>query len=167
MSAAVIPELKAAFEPLCGACTWYAPWHPEAKNPGSANARARFLGDGKVGDPVCDDHHRGVPPVQPRATTISAEQIGRTLPITAAAPAAQPTHTHQVGGTHYTSKAIQPWDAMRAWMTRDQFIGFLAGNVIKYMARHQDKNGLEDLKKARHYLDKLIEELSSSGGGKA
>lgn len=42
-------------------------------------------------------------------------------------------------------------------MTRDQFAGFLRGNAIKYLARCDDKGGVEDLKKARHYLDKLIE----------
>jgi len=63
----------------------------------------------------------------------------------------------QIGGNHYTSKKVQPWHAMEAWMTRDQFAGFLRGNAIKYLARCDDKGGLEDLKKARHYLDKLIE----------
>ena len=63
----------------------------------------------------------------------------------------------QIGGTHYASKKVQPWHAMEAWMTRDQFAGFLIGNAIKYLARCDDKGGLEDLKKARHYLDKLIE----------
>jgi len=63
----------------------------------------------------------------------------------------------QVGGAHYTSKLIQPWEAMEAWMTEDQFKGFLKGNVIKYLARCDDKGGKIDLEKARHYLDKLIE----------
>lgn len=63
----------------------------------------------------------------------------------------------QVGGSHYTSKAIQPWDAMQAWMSEEEFAGFLRGNVIKYVARCSDKGGVEDLQKARHYLDKLIE----------
>lgn len=63
----------------------------------------------------------------------------------------------QVGGTHYKDMAIQPWDAMRAWMSTAQFAGFLLGNVIKYAARHHEKGGVEDLRKARHYLDKLIE----------
>ena len=63
----------------------------------------------------------------------------------------------EVGGSHYKSKAVQPWQAMEAWMTREQFAGFLRGNAIKYLARCDDKGGLEDLKKARHYLDKLIE----------
>jgi len=63
----------------------------------------------------------------------------------------------QVGGAHYTSKLIQPWEAMEAWMSEEQFKGFLKGNVIKYLARCDDKGGKIDLEKARHYLDKLIE----------
>lgn len=63
----------------------------------------------------------------------------------------------QIGGNHYTSKSVQPWAAMESWMTKEQFSGFLRGNSIKYLARCDDKGGIEDLKKARHYLDKLIE----------
>ena len=63
----------------------------------------------------------------------------------------------QIGGNHYV-KEIQPWDAMQAWMTSMEFKGFLRGNVIKYVARYKDKNGVEDLEKAMHYLDKLIQE---------
>ena len=58
----------------------------------------------------------------------------------------------QVGGYHYRNKTIQPWDAIHAWG-----LGFFSGNVVKYVARHREKNGVQDLKKARHYLDKLIE----------
>lgn len=58
----------------------------------------------------------------------------------------------QIAGTHYKAHAIQPWDAIIAWD-----LGFLAGNVVKYVVRYRQKNGVEDLKKARHYLDKLIE----------
>jgi len=64
---------------------------------------------------------------------------------------------YQLGGNHYTNKDIQPWDAMQAWMTEEQFKGFLMGNVIKYIARFQDKGGVLDLQKCKHYLDKLIE----------
>jgi hypothetical protein len=53
--------------------------------------------------------------------------------------------------------SVQPWDAMAAWMTLEAFKGFLKGNVIKYVARSDNKGGLDDLKKARHYLEKLIE----------
>ena len=57
----------------------------------------------------------------------------------------------QVGGTH-NLRAIQPWDFIAA-----NGIGFFEGNVIKYVTRWRDKAGVDDLKKARHYLDKLIE----------
>ena len=66
-------------------------------------------------------------------------------------------NSYQVGGTHYASKAVQPWEAMEAWMTPEQFAGFLRGNAIKYLARCDDKGGVEDLKKAHHYIAKLIE----------
>ena len=58
----------------------------------------------------------------------------------------------QVGGAHYTDKAIQPWDFIIS-----NNIGYLEGNIIKYISRWKDKNGIEDLKKAQHYLQKLIE----------
>lgn len=63
----------------------------------------------------------------------------------------------QVGGTHYRDMDIQPWDAMRAWMSPEQFRGYLRGCTLKYLARCDVKGGIEDLRKARHYLDKLIE----------
>ena len=68
----------------------------------------------------------------------------------------------QQGGTHYLDMPIQPWEAMRAWMSREQFIGFLRGNVIKYVARYDAKGGIDDLRKAEHYLDRLIEELEGT-----
>jgi hypothetical protein len=58
----------------------------------------------------------------------------------------------QVGGDHYKKMAIQPVEFIRA-----NNIGYFEGNVIKYVCRHQNKDGLRDLKKARHYLDMLIE----------
>lgn len=66
------------------------------------------------------------------------------------------TNEVQVGGNHYTSKSVQPWEAMESWMSEEAFKGYIWGNVIKYIARWEDKGGVEDLKKAHHYLDKLI-----------
>lgn len=65
----------------------------------------------------------------------------------------------QVGGTHYKSKAVQPWDAMASCMSPEEFVGYLRGNVIKYTMRCSDKGGVEDLRKAQHYLAKLLEVL--------
>ena len=58
----------------------------------------------------------------------------------------------QVGGTHYEQNAIQPWDFIIG-----NNLSYLVGNIIKYLCRYKNKNGVEDLLKARHYLDKLIE----------
>lgn len=58
----------------------------------------------------------------------------------------------QVGGTHYKSKVIQPWDFIAS-----NEMGYLEGNVVKYVTRWKDKGGLVDLDKALHYLKKLIE----------
>lgn len=58
----------------------------------------------------------------------------------------------QVGGQHYVSKAIQPWDYIVS-----NKMGYLEGNIIKYVSRYKEKGGLEDLIKAAHYLEKLIE----------
>ena len=63
----------------------------------------------------------------------------------------------QVAGTHYKDKAIQPWDYIVG-----NNLGYLEGNIVKYVSRWKDKGGVDDLKKARHYLDKLIE-LTTSG----
>ncbi len=59
---------------------------------------------------------------------------------------------HQEGGSHYKKMAIQPIDFIYF-----NDIPFIEGNIIKYVLRHKKKNGLEDLKKAKHYLEILIE----------
>lgn len=63
----------------------------------------------------------------------------------------------QIGGDHYKDQGIQPIDYIFA-----NKLGFCEGNVIKYVTRYQKKNGVQDLKKARHYLDMLIEELEKT-----
>jgi hypothetical protein len=58
----------------------------------------------------------------------------------------------QVGGSHYRDKGIQPIIYIHA-----NNLGFCEGNVVKYVTRWRDKNGVADLKKAIHYLELLIE----------
>lgn len=58
----------------------------------------------------------------------------------------------QVGGGHYKSLAIQPIE-----YTVKNKLSFLQGNVIKYITRYKDKNGVEDLKKVKHYVDFILE----------
>jgi hypothetical protein len=58
----------------------------------------------------------------------------------------------QVGGDHYKNKAIQPWDYIAS-----NNLGYLEGCVIKYVSRYKEKGGIQDLQKAAHYLQKLME----------
>jgi len=59
--------------------------------------------------------------------------------------------TKQVGGTHYKSD-IECWDYIIA-----NQLGYLEGNVIKYVTRHKSKGGRADILKAIHYLEKILE----------
>jgi hypothetical protein len=58
----------------------------------------------------------------------------------------------QINGDHYRRQAIQCWDYIAA-----NDIGYFEGNIIKYVSRWRHKGGVDDLRKARHYIDKLIE----------
>ncbi|MED3747910.1 MULTISPECIES: DUF3310 domain-containing protein [Geobacillus] len=58
---------------------------------------------------------------------------------------------------YYKVGGIEPIEYMEAKMTEEQFSGFCLGNVYKYVGRYLYKGGLEDLRKARYYLDRLIE----------
>ena len=70
---------------------------------------------------------------------------------------------YQEGGDHYRVLAVQPWDALKAWLTPDEYRGYMKGTVIAYIARERSKGGDLDLRKARHYLEKLLEEDASPG----
>ena len=59
---------------------------------------------------------------------------------------------HQIGGNHYASNDIQPWDYIIA-----NNLGYLEGNIIKYTTRWRRKGGIDDLRKVIHYAEKLIE----------
>ena|SRR5210317_776256 len=61
---------------------------------------------------------------------------------------------------HYNQAGIECIDAIEA-ATSDGYEYYLQGNIIKYLWRYRYKNGVEDLKKARWYLDKLIEETNN------
>ena len=58
----------------------------------------------------------------------------------------------QVSGNHYKTMVIQPVE----YIHRNS-IGFAEGSVIKYVSRWRSKGGIDDLRKARHFLDLLIE----------
>lgn len=58
---------------------------------------------------------------------------------------------------HYASQSIECIVAMEAMLSPEEFIGYLRGNIFKYQWRYKQKNGMEDLKKAQWYQNKLIE----------
>lgn len=58
----------------------------------------------------------------------------------------------QIAGDHYRSKPVQPWDYIAA-----NDLGYFEGNIVKYVSRWREKGGIDDLRKAQHYLTKLIE----------
>jgi hypothetical protein len=59
----------------------------------------------------------------------------------------------QHGGNHYKKYGnLQPWDVITEWN-----LGYLEGTALKYIARWRDKNGIEDLNKAIHFLQKAVE----------
>lgn len=68
--------------------------------------------------------------------------------------------TTQVGGNHYKDMPIQPVEYIHK-----NALGYFEGCVIKYVSRWRKKNGVEDLRKARHFLDLLIEFEDSQRGG--
>lgn len=58
----------------------------------------------------------------------------------------------QIGGNHYSQMRIQPVEYI--WGNN---LPFIEGSIIKYVSRWRNKNGIQDLMKARHFIDLLIE----------
>jgi hypothetical protein len=58
----------------------------------------------------------------------------------------------QISGNHYKGKPLQVWDFVAA-----NNLGYFEGNIVKYVSRWKDKGGVDDLRKAKHYIEKLIE----------
>lgn len=76
----------------------------------------------------------------------------KEIPRSEVYPVGNPALKKQVGGSHYKGLAIQPVE----YCQRNN-LGFCESSVVKYVTRWQSKAGVEDLKKARHFIDLLIE----------
>ena len=62
---------------------------------------------------------------------------------------------------YYKKLGIEPWVVLQSWMTTEQFEGYCLGQAIAYLARYnvrgiEGKGGVQDLKKAKDYIDLLI-----------
>ena len=86
------------------------------------------------------------------STTVQEiEDYMRSLNLPEKAPQ-KGANSKQVSGSHYSDKEIQPWDYIHA-----NNLCYFTGNCVKYVSRWSNKGGIDDLKKAIHYLEKLIE----------
>tara|TARA_R100001198_G_scaffold52570_1_gene29464 strand:- start:16 stop:444 length:429 start_codon:yes stop_codon:yes gene_type:complete len=79
------------------------------------------------------------------------------VPASVAEPELKKANELQVGGEHYRSMVVQPWDALSAWLTPEEFRGYQKGVAIAYLARERKKGGTQDVEKAMHHLMKLVE----------
>ena len=74
-----------------------------------------------------------------------------------AQPHARRLDDAQVGGTHYSAMQVTPWQFLEACLTPEEFRGYLKGEAIVYLARELQKGGRQDVAKAAHVLQKLLE----------
>ncbi|KAJ8135477.1 hypothetical protein OY671_011310 [Metschnikowia pulcherrima] len=62
-------------------------------------------------------------------------------------------HPQHYGGAENPYEVIK---VSQAWLTPEEYVGFLKGNALKYNARHRQKGGLEDSRKAQWYQNELV-----------
>ncbi len=70
--------------------------------------------------------------------------------------------TDQINPVHYKN-AIECIDYIQAVLSPDEFIGYLRGNMFKYLTRYKIKGGVIDLRKAAWYLDRLMQQEETHG----
>lgn len=74
----------------------------------------------------------------------------------------QKANDRQVGGTHYKDMGIEPWDVIDTW-SLEQRIGAYRAGALKYVMRMGTKDeNVKELKKAGHYIEKLVEVLEEA-----
>lgn len=110
-------------------------------------AYAKKFGDEDLNDPGADAGPDNVTRLHPPAQSLAAVVEKHTTRV---------TDKNQVGGDHYKHMAIQPLDYILA-----NGLGYIEGNVIKYISRWQAKGGREDIEKARHYCDLLLAHIDA------
>ena len=93
-----------------------------------------------------------------KLTTIADSEFEKALEKGAVKLVYETEHDAVNHPSHYTTGGIECIDCIKSALG-ENFMGFLIGNVIKYAYRYRNKNGLEDLKKARWYLERAIKEI--------
>lgn len=134
------PEETAKFCKKCG-------YNMELHRTGTMEA-----GSVKLATPVCPD----LPPIPYGQVAIiptnqGTRVVGKSMPAEPPPPAGGANDT-QVGGSHYRGAPVQHWD-----MVAMHGLDYFQGQITKYVMRWRKKNGLQDLYKARHFLQKYIE----------
>lgn len=64
---------------------------------------------------------------------------------------------NNINPSHYRKGKLETIENIKNSMSESEYIGFLKGNIYKYVARYEEKNGIEDLEKAKWYINKLID----------
>lgn len=100
------------------------------------------------------------PPIEESEPIVTCDRkTGRVLDDFSQDPA--PTRSAfetQVGGAHYKAMGdYQPWEVLRHWLTPEEYRGYMKGTAIAYLARERAKGGTQDIAKAAHTLDALVE----------
>lgn len=67
--------------------------------------------------------------------------------------------------SHYNRTSVEVIDTIKGMSTIPEYRGFLIGNIVKYVSRYSMKNGIEDIKKARYYLELLERDLEERKDG--
>jgi hypothetical protein len=92
----------------------------------------------------------------PSQFLVDADVYKTPIPAT---PPATKANDRQVGGSHYKNAGVEPWDVIDTW-PKEQQIGAYRSGALKYIMRAGDKDPFkQDIAKAHHYLEKLLEIL--------
>lgn len=113
--------------------------------------------------PNCKSHDVALEPMQVGAPiTCKCRRCAEVFPLYAGMPEHEDGETIEIKNdpvnapSHYIGK-IECIDYLRDKLTKEEFTGFCMGNVLKYSSRWRKKDGVQDLKKAKVYLDWAIE----------
>jgi len=109
----------------------------------------------------CPDYRTNTFPQKSITDSQIEKETRRALDILEQELEKQSLKKKQEGGDHYLKMDVQPWDVIDTW-SHEQKVGFFRGNALKYIMRIGSKDeAIKEAKKAKHYLEKLIETLEN------